>query len=218
MTREEAVRSFTTWNAYASRQEDQVGALTPGTPRRSHRMLGRRLHVSGSRYQGHRPPRDDGRRRGRVPARALIGRGHHGGSLTWPQNSQRSSSGCGPRSIGAGTSWRGSAPMASSFPRRTRPATRTTSPTTTRTLLGHAGLPVERFEPRHGRVSLVSTQPGREERPRFVFNGHLDHFPSDDAALWSFPPYGGEIRDGKILGRGVSDMRGGLTRPCSRSC
>ncbi|HXJ78934.1 MAG TPA: amidohydrolase [Candidatus Methylomirabilis sp.] len=30
MTREEAVRSFTTWNAYASRQEDDVGALTPG--------------------------------------------------------------------------------------------------------------------------------------------------------------------------------------------
>ena len=30
MTREEAVRSFTTWNAYASRQEDHVGALTPG--------------------------------------------------------------------------------------------------------------------------------------------------------------------------------------------
>jgi succinyl-diaminopimelate desuccinylase len=79
------------------------------------------------------------------------------------------------------------------------------------TVLGRAGLPVERFEPRPGRVSLVSTQPGQAERPRFVFNGHLDHFPSDDAALWSFPPYGGEIRDGKILGRGVSDMRGGLT-------
>ena len=30
MTREEAVRSFTTWNAYASRQEDDLGALTPG--------------------------------------------------------------------------------------------------------------------------------------------------------------------------------------------
>lgn len=30
MTREEAVRSFTTWNAYASRQEDDRGALTPG--------------------------------------------------------------------------------------------------------------------------------------------------------------------------------------------
>ena len=79
------------------------------------------------------------------------------------------------------------------------------------TILGHANLPVERFEPRHGRVSLVSSQPGREERPRFVFNGHLDHFPSDDHKLWSFPPYGGQISDGKILGRGVSDMRGGLT-------
>ena len=44
-----------------------------------------------------------------------------------------------------------------------------------------------------------------------MLNGHLDHFPSDDHALLSFPPYGGQIRDGKILGRGVSDMRGGLT-------
>ncbi len=30
MTREEAVRSFTTWNAYASHQEGHVGALAPG--------------------------------------------------------------------------------------------------------------------------------------------------------------------------------------------
>jgi succinyl-diaminopimelate desuccinylase len=78
-------------------------------------------------------------------------------------------------------------------------------------VLQRAGLPVERFEPRPGIVSLVSTQPGRSEHPRFVLNGHLDHFPADDRALWSFDPYGGEIRDGKILGRGVSDMRGGLT-------
>src|SRR5215471_8018840 len=79
------------------------------------------------------------------------------------------------------------------------------------TILGHANLPVERFDPRHGRVSLVSTQPGREEHPRFVFNGHLDHFPSDAPSLWSFPPYGAGVRDGRILGRGSCDMRGGLT-------
>jgi len=30
MTREEAVRSFTVWNAYASRQESELGSLTPG--------------------------------------------------------------------------------------------------------------------------------------------------------------------------------------------
>lgn len=78
-------------------------------------------------------------------------------------------------------------------------------------ILDRSGLPVERFEPRPGIVSLVSTVPGRAARPRFVFNGHMDHFPSDEAALWSFPPYGGAVREGKILGRGASDMRGGLT-------
>ena len=30
MTREEAVRSFTAWNAYASRQEALLGSLEPG--------------------------------------------------------------------------------------------------------------------------------------------------------------------------------------------
>jgi predicted amidohydrolase YtcJ len=30
MTREEAIRSFTSWNAYASRQEDSLGTLEPG--------------------------------------------------------------------------------------------------------------------------------------------------------------------------------------------
>ena len=78
-------------------------------------------------------------------------------------------------------------------------------------ILEGAGLSVEAYEPRTTNVSLVSTQPGPSDGPRFVFNGHLDHFPSDDRSLWSFDPYGGEIRDGKILGRGASDMRGGLT-------
>jgi succinyl-diaminopimelate desuccinylase len=77
--------------------------------------------------------------------------------------------------------------------------------------LGRAGIRADRVEPRPTTASLVATLPGREARPRFTFNGHLDHFPADDHKLWSFPPYGGEIRDGKILGRGVSDMRGGLT-------
>lgn len=31
MTRDEAVRAFTSWNAYASRQEAELGSLEPGT-------------------------------------------------------------------------------------------------------------------------------------------------------------------------------------------
>lgn len=46
-------------------------------------------------------------------------------------------------------------------------------------------------------------------RPHLVLNGHIDQFPADDPALWSDDPYSGRIREGKIFGRGVSDMKGG---------
>src|SRR6185295_9342853 len=78
-------------------------------------------------------------------------------------------------------------------------------------ILTKAGLTVERFEPKPGIVSLVSTQRGRSEHPRFVLNGHLDHFPADDPALWSFTPYGVLNCNGKICGSGVSEKRGGVT-------
>jgi acetylornithine deacetylase/succinyl-diaminopimelate desuccinylase-like protein len=48
--------------------------------------------------------------------------------------------------------------------------------------------------------------PGR----RLVFNGHLDTFPVGDRALWSVDPLGGVTKDGKLYGRGVSDMKAGM--------
>jgi acetylornithine deacetylase/succinyl-diaminopimelate desuccinylase-like protein len=48
--------------------------------------------------------------------------------------------------------------------------------------------------------------PGR----RLVFNGHLDTFPVGDRALWSVDPLGGVVKDGKLYGRGVSDMKAGM--------
>jgi succinyl-diaminopimelate desuccinylase len=71
------------------------------------------------------------------------------------------------------------------------------------------GLPVECFEPRPGLVSLVSSV-GSDD-PHFMLNGHMDVFPADDAALWEVPPFGGVLRDGRIYGRGVADMKGGVT-------
>ena len=35
------------------------------------------------------------------------------------------------------------------------------------------------------------------------FNGHTDVVPVGDISLWSFDPFGGEIKDGKIWGRGA---------------
>ena len=71
------------------------------------------------------------------------------------------------------------------------------------------GLPVEVYEPKKGRANLVSYISGKAGHPNLVLNGHIDQFPVNDAEQWSFNPYSGECRDGKILGRGVGDMKAG---------
>ena len=43
-----------------------------------------------------------------------------------------------------------------------------------------------------------------------VFEGHLDHVPSGDLSNWSIDPYSGTMIDGKIFGRGSSDMKGAI--------
>ena len=46
--------------------------------------------------------------------------------------------------------------------------------------------------------------------PALVLNTHLDHVDPGDPALWPVPPYSGEIVDGRIVGRGASDIKGPL--------
>lgn len=46
--------------------------------------------------------------------------------------------------------------------------------------------------------------------PRLLYGGHTDVVPAGDRERWSFEPYSGDIQNGKILGRGASDMKGGL--------
>lgn len=78
-------------------------------------------------------------------------------------------------------------------------------------LLQHRGIAVNVVEPQSGMLSLTATLAGRRASPHFVLNGHLDVFPADDPALWDFPPFCGDVRDGNILGRGVADMKAGTT-------
>ena len=42
------------------------------------------------------------------------------------------------------------------------------------------------------------------------FNGHTDVVPAGDAASWTMPPFGGEISDGWLYGRGACDMKSGV--------
>lgn len=50
----------------------------------------------------------------------------------------------------------------------------------------------------------------RRNLPALVLNTHLDHVDPGDPELWPVPPYSAEIVDGRIVGRGASDIKGPL--------
>jgi len=58
--------------------------------------------------------------------------------------------------------------------------------------------------------SVIGTIYGASPGPTIVFDGHMDVVPIRIPELWAHEPYGGEISDGKIWGRGTTDMKGGL--------
>jgi succinyl-diaminopimelate desuccinylase len=72
------------------------------------------------------------------------------------------------------------------------------------------GVEVCRVEPEPGIVSLVACVRANSPGRRLIFNGHLDTFPIGDGAGWTAPPLSGALREGRLYGRGVSDMKGGL--------
>jgi len=46
--------------------------------------------------------------------------------------------------------------------------------------------------------------------PHLCFIGHVDVVPVNDLARWSVNPFAGEVREGKLYGRGAVDMKGGI--------
>jgi acetylornithine deacetylase/succinyl-diaminopimelate desuccinylase-like protein len=74
------------------------------------------------------------------------------------------------------------------------------------TYLEGAGLAVERFEAAPGRVSVVAKIEGTDpSAPSLLFNGHTDVVPVNPDG-WDNDPFGGELIDGEIWGRGAVDM------------
>jgi len=51
---------------------------------------------------------------------------------------------------------------------------------------------------------------GTRSGPRVLFDGHMDTVPVTEPEKWTDPPFGAVIRDGKMYGRGTSDMKGAL--------
>jgi acetylornithine deacetylase len=70
---------------------------------------------------------------------------------------------------------------------------------------GFPGCEVERDEA----WGLVGST-GGADGPVLVLNGHVDVVPVGDPAQWSVDPWAGVVRDGRVLGRGACDMKGGV--------
>jgi len=69
------------------------------------------------------------------------------------------------------------------------------------------GLTTHYVDAAPGRTSVVARVPGRNpEKPAMVLHGHTDVVPADPAN-WSVDPFGGEVRDGLLWGRGAVDMK-----------
>ncbi|MFB0561059.1 MAG: M20 family metallopeptidase [Candidatus Lokiarchaeia archaeon] len=71
------------------------------------------------------------------------------------------------------------------------------------------GVRVSTYERRKGRIN-VSARLEKGEGKRLLWNGHMDVVPAGRRENWSTDPYVGVVRDGKIFGRGASDMKSGL--------
>lgn len=64
----------------------------------------------------------------------------------------------------------------------------------------------ENFE---GNPNVVGVLKGTGGGRSLLLNGHIDVVPEGDRENWTYDPYGGVIEDGKLYGRGSTDMKGG---------
>ena len=65
-----------------------------------------------------------------------------------------------------------------------------------------------------GRPNVIADWQGsrfdRAKHKTLMLEGHTDVVTEGDAARWTYQPFGGELVDGKIYGRGSADMKGGI--------
>src|SRR3954467_2984697 len=55
--------------------------------------------------------------------------------------------------------------------------------------------------------NLFATRAGTARGPHLLFNGHTDVVPPGERSLWTHEPFGAEIVDGVLYGRGAVDMK-----------
>jgi succinyl-diaminopimelate desuccinylase len=78
-----------------------------------------------------------------------------------------------------------------------------------REYLNKLGLVVNTLKSRPGLVNVIGKLDAGKG-PTLILNGHMDVVPVGERNRWSWDPFGGELKNGYVLGRGASDMKGGL--------
>ena len=58
--------------------------------------------------------------------------------------------------------------------------------------------------------NVIGCIKGKKPGKKLLFDGHIDTVPVTDETEWKYPPFAAEIHDGKIYGRGTSDMKGAV--------
>lgn len=58
--------------------------------------------------------------------------------------------------------------------------------------------------------SIIGCIKGRRSGEKVLFDGHIDTVPVTEEDKWLYPPFAAEIHDGKMYGRGASDMKGAV--------
>ena len=59
-------------------------------------------------------------------------------------------------------------------------------------------------------LPVVIGRMGPGSGKRLILSGHLDVVPPGDRETWTFDPWGADIREGRLYGRGACDMKGGV--------
>lgn len=70
--------------------------------------------------------------------------------------------------------------------------------------LGFDEVTVDRYGNIIGRIK------GKRPGKKILFDGHIDTVPVTEESEWLYPPFAAEIHDGKMYGRGTSDMKGAV--------
>ncbi len=73
-------------------------------------------------------------------------------------------------------------------------------------MLSNAGFDCTRVD-RAGVSNLFARWGNKGDVKTFGFNGHTDVVPLGDESAWTMPPFGAQIKDGFLWGRGATDMK-----------